>query len=65
MMQRFQTVDDSIDDLKQAFRAIVSIFYLFFLFAKQKTLKVFVLIQDRDEEGFIYFGIKIELKYKH
>ena len=37
MMQRFQTVDDSIDDLKQAFRAFVSIFYLFiYLFANQK-----------------------------
>ena len=27
-MQRFQTVDDSIDDLKQAFRAFVSLYFI-------------------------------------
>ena len=59
MMQRFQTVDDSIDDLKQAFRAFVSILLCILFICHAETLKVIVLIQDRDEEGFIYFGIKI------
>jgi hypothetical protein len=65
MMQRFQTVDDSIDDLKQAFRAFVSILLCILFICHAETLKVIVLIQDRDEEGFIYFGIKIALNYKH